>query len=336
MKQHTNFSLLKYNTFNIDINAQTFVEFDSPKEIKDWIIGERMREPVLVVGGGSNLLFTSDFKGTVLYPAFKGKAIVEDNDQFCLVYFAAGEEWDDCVAWAVENDLWGIENLSYIPGHAGAAPVQNIGAYGVELAELVESVEGIYLESGEGFIKNKKECDYDYRYSIFKGPLKHKTVVTGLTLRLKKKPDPRLNYGGLKEEVDMMGEVDLRNIRQAVINIRMRKLPDPKEKGNGGSFFKNPVIDSFDYKALQNKWPEIPGYFLQHQKRVKVPAGWLIEKAGWKGKKIGRTGVHENQALVLVNNGGATGFEIAELAKKIQNSIEQQFGICLEPEVNIF
>ncbi|PWE00039.1 UDP-N-acetylmuramate dehydrogenase [Marinilabilia rubra] len=335
MQRFNNFSLKQYNTFNIDVKAKEFIQFDEPKEIRNWIEEGEFNNPFLILGGGSNLLFTRDYDGSVLYPAFKGKKIVNENDDYAFVYFAAGEDWDQCVEWAVEHNLWGVENLSLIPGHAGAAPVQNIGAYGVELSDLVETVEGVYLETGKKFLKKKDSCSYGYRYSIFKGPLRNKVIVTGVTLRLNKKPATKLGYGSLKVEVENMGAITLQNIRKAVINIRTSKLPDPEEKGNGGSFFKNPVISGNFYKNLQDKWPEIPGYFLNESNRVKVPAGWLIDKAGWKGYKSGRAGVHDKQALVLVNNGGASGLEIADLAMKIKEDIIQKFEILLETEVNI-
>jgi len=334
MKRFNNFSLLKYNTFNIDVKAKNFIQFDYLHEIQKWISEGGNKNPFLIMGGGSNLLFTKYFDGNVLYPAFKEKKIIKESADHAWVYFAAGEDWDDCVEWAVMNNLWGIENLSLIPGHAGAAPVQNIGAYGVELSDLVETVDGIYIETGEKFTKTKSECNYNYRYSVFKGPLRNKTIITGVTLQLSKQPAPKLNYGSLNSAVDKMGAATLLNIRQAVANTRISKLPDPKEKGNGGSFFKNPVVSKEEYKSLQNRWPEIPGYIL-NQEQVKVPAGWLIDQAGWKGQKSGRAGVHDKQALVLVNNGGATGLEIADLAMTIKQDINQKFGVTLEPEVNI-
>lgn len=335
MKLYNNFPLLEYNTFNVNVKAKNFIQFDSPADIQEWIAQRGSTDDSLVMGRGSNLLFTGDFEGSILYPAFKGRYIVKESRDEALVFFAAGEDWDQCVKWAVENNLWGIENLSYIPGHAGAAPVQNIGAYGVELADLVEAVEGIYLDTGKAFSKGREECSYSYRYSVFKGPLRNKTIITGVTLCLSKKPVPKLDYGSLECEVGQMGKPNLQNIRKAVINIRKNKLPDPSEKGNGGSFFKNPVVDNDFFKRLQKKWKEIPGYFLNDGKQVKVPAGWLIEKAGWKGHRSGNAGVHDKQALVLVNNGGASGREIADLAMAIKEDIYQKFDILLEPEVNI-
>lgn len=335
MKLFNNISLLKHNTFNVSVKAKNFVQFDSPTDILKWLEKGEYLKKFLVMGGGSNLLFTDNYEGTILYPAFKERRIVKEDGDRATVFFAAGEDWDQCVEWAVKNNLWGIENLSYIPGHAGAAPVQNIGAYGVELSELVETVEGIDLASGKKFSKTHEECHYDYRYSIFKGPLRGQTIITGVTLRLSKKPTPRLGYGSLKEEVEQMGEVSLSNIRKAVINTRKNKLPDPCITGNGGSFFKNPVVDNNLFKKLKDHWKEIPGYFLNDNKQVKIPAGWLIEKAGWKGHRTGNAGVHDKQALVLVNRGGATGREIADLAMRIQSDINKKFGILLEPEVNI-
>ncbi|WP_010664047.1 UDP-N-acetylmuramate dehydrogenase [Marinilabilia salmonicolor] len=334
MQHYTNYSLKKRNTFGLDVKAKDFFVFENSKELSTWLAQGHSKGQILVIGGGSNLLFTRDYEGIVLSPELKGIEIIAEDEKKVLVRFAAGEEWDTCVQWAVENGLGGIENLSYIPGNAGAAPVQNIGAYGVEVADVVESVEGVMLEDGSPFRKSRGECDFEYRYSIFKGPLKNKVVVTGVILKLSKEPAFSLDYGAVREQVSRLGGLSLGNIRNAIVDIRKEKLPEPDEFGNAGSFFKNPVVEASSYQQLQKKWPEIPGYVLQNGEKVKVPAGWLIEKAGWKGREFGNAGVHKKQALVLINRGHATGSEIAGLAKAIQEDVFSTFGIQLYPEVN--
>lgn len=334
MQHYTNYSLKKRNTFGLEAKAKDFFVFQNSKELSTWLAQRHSEGQILVIGGGSNLLFTKDYEGIVLSPELKGIEIIREEKNEVLVRFAAGEEWDSCVQWAVENGLGGIENLSYIPGNAGAAPVQNIGAYGVEVADVVKSVEGVMLEDGSPFRKYHGECDFDYRYSIFKGPLKNKVVMTGVVLRLSRKPEFSLDYGAVRERVNLLGGPSLANIRKAIVDIRKEKLPEPDELGNAGSFFKNPVVEASFYQQLQKKWPEIPGYVLQNGEKVKVPAGWLIEKAGWKGREFGNAGVHKKQALVLINRGNATGSEIAGLAKAIQEDVYSRFSVQLNPEVN--
>ncbi|PRY89520.1 UDP-N-acetylmuramate dehydrogenase [Marinilabilia salmonicolor] len=335
MQHYTNYSLKKRNTFGLDAKSKDFYVFENAEELSAWLGQNQPGNQILVIGGGSNLLFTKDFEGAILSPEMGGIEIIKEDENEVLVRFAAGEEWDVCVQWAVENGLGGIENLSYIPGNVGAAPVQNIGAYGVEVADVVEYVEGLMLEDGSFFQKSRSECDFDYRYSIFKGPLKGKVVVTGVVLRLSRKPEFSMDYGAVRERVHLMGGPSLANIRKAIVDIRKEKLPEPEEFGNAGSFFKNPVVEASFYQQLQQKWPEIPGYVLENGKKVKVPAGWLIEKTGWKGREFGNAGVHKNQALVLINRGLATGSEIAGLAKAIQEDVYSRFGVQLHPEVNI-
>jgi UDP-N-acetylmuramate dehydrogenase len=335
MQHYTDFSLKKHNTFGLEARARDFYSFENSDELQRWLQKYQPGENVLVIGGGSNLLFTRDYDGTIISPGFRGIEVVAEDGNDVLVRFAAGEEWDYCVEWAVNHGFGGIENLSYIPGHAGAAPVQNIGAYGVEVADVTQYVEGIMLDDGTSFRKTSEECDFDYRYSVFKGPLKNKVVVTGLVLRLSRRPVFVLDYGALKERVESLGEVNLQNIRQAVVEIRKEKLPEPEELGNAGSFFKNPVVSSAKYHQLREQWPNIPGYLLEEGEKVKVPAGWLIEQSGWKGREYGNAGVHKNQALVLINRGGASGSEIESLARAIQEDVLSKFSIELHPEVNI-
>ncbi len=334
MNYYKDYSLLEYNTFHVDLQASGFYKFDYVSELQEWLQTNRTND-VFVLGGGSNVLFTKNFEGTIIYPSFKGIEIEKEEGPDVWVRFAAGEEWDHCVEWAVEQGLGGIENLSYIPGNIGAAPIQNIGAYGVELSDVMVYTEGFYLNNGNFFRKNNEACNFDYRYSIFKGPLRNKVVITSVVLRLSRKPQFQLDYGSVKEMVNSYGEINLTNIRKAIIEIRREKLPDPNEIGNAGSFFKNPVIPASQYSQMQKKWNELSGYPLPDTGMVKIPAGWLIEKCGWKGKRMGNAGVHTKQALVIVNNGGATAKEIIDLAKTIQNDVFQKFGVEIEPEVNI-
>ncbi len=335
MQHFTHYSLKDHNTFGLEALARDFYSFDNSDELKHWLQKYKPGEKVLVIGGGSNLLFTRDYEGTIISPGFRGIEIIAEEENDILVRFSAGEKWDYCVEWAVNHGLGGIENLSYIPGNAGAAPVQNIGAYGTEIADVIEYVEGLMLKDGSSFKKMREECDFDYRYSIFKGPLKNKVVVTGLILRLSRRPVFALEYGTVREKVDSLGDANLKNIRQAVIEIRKEKLPEPEVFGNAGSFFKNPVISSAKYQQLREQWTNVPGYLLEGEEKVKVPAGWLIEQSGWKGREYGNAGVHKNQALVLINKGGASGSEIAALARSIQKDVLIRFNIWLQPEVNI-
>ena len=335
MESYIHHSLQNYTTFRVAAYANEFFKFDSEKELKQWIVKESKRHPKkLILGGGSNLLFTSDYDGTVLFPAFKGIELIGETEGEAFVRISAGEFWDACVEWSVERGLSGIENLSYIPGCAGAAAVQNIGAYGVEISEVMDRVEGLWLDSGESFVINGNECQYNYRDSIFKGTLRNKVIVTHLVLRLSKIPKYRLDYGQVKVAVEKLGEVNLKNIRKAIIDIRKKKLPDYHQLGNGGSFFKNPIVDTCKFEHLKQAFPDVVGY-PHNSNCVKVAAGWLIERTGWKGKSFGNAGVHEKQALVLINKGGATGQEIARLAHEIQADVLKKFGIKLEPEVNI-
>lgn len=337
MQHYSDFSLKHHNTFHIDARADHFFIFDSSDELKEWLLTNPLNDsrPTLVMGGGSNLLFADDFPGRIIYPRFKGLEIVGREGDDVLVRVAAGEEWDSCVEQTVNMGLGGIENLSLIPGHVGAVPVQNIGAYGVEIQNVVESVEGYYLADGKPFCFSQKACAFNYRYSVFKGPLRNKTVVTHVVLRLCRKPVFQLKYGSVREAVEGLGPVNLKNIRKAIVGIREAKLPNPEELGNAGSFFKNPVVPMAQYEALKARWPELPGYPVSENNSMKVPAGWLIEHTGWKGKSLGKAGVHQHQALVLVNRGGASGQDLVRLAQSIEHNIRKTFNIQLEREVNV-
>ena len=331
-----NFSLKRYNTMGLDVKTRFFFEFTSLDELIELLKSDMAKQhPCLVMGGGSNLLFVSDFNGLVLHSGITGIDVVDESGDEVIVAAGAGVLWDDLVAWSVENGLGGLENLSLIPGTVGAAPVQNIGAYGVELKDVFYRAEGVYLRSGELFSIAPQGCEFGYRYSVFKGSLKGQVALTRVFFKLTRKPVFRIDYGSVRDELARMGEVNLANIREAIINIRSSKLPDTSKMGNVGSFFKNPVITTTHFQNLQQKYPQIPFYESGSEGFVKVPAGWLIEQAGWKGRSLGRAGVHHQQALVLVNLGGAGGSEILELASRIESDIKRLFNIHLEKEVNV-
>ena len=290
----------------------------------------------MILGGGSNVLFTRNFLGIIIRMEIPGIKIEQESKSSVLVSAGAGENWHQLVLWAVDNGLGGIENLSLIPGTVGAAPMQNIGAYGAEIKDVFHSLEAYEISTGKIVRFYKEDCRFGYRRSIFKEDFKDKYIITKVFLSLAKKPVFNVSYGQLKATLEEMGveELSLKKISQAVINIRQKKLPDPLEIGNAGSFFKNPEIDIEHYQALQAAFEGIPGYHVDDH-IVKVPAAWLIEQMGWKGKKYGEIGIHKNQPLVLVNYGGGKGSEIEKLSKKVQKSVFDHFGIELDTEVNI-
>ncbi len=335
MEVRENYSLKNYNTFGIDVKCRYFVESDTESEFLEFVSSYELRpEEIMVLGEGSNFLFTDDFDGTVFYPIMKGMEIVEENDEHVWVKVGAGEVWDDFVAWAVEQGYGGVENLSLIPGHVGAAPVQNVGAYGMEAGDTIERVEAIQIEKARKETISAADCRFAYRDSIFKGEWKNRYIVTYVVFRLTKVPEFRLNYGSVREELQKLGEVNLKNIRQAIIQIRRAKLPDVKELPNAGSFFKNPVVSREQAGQLKERYPELPVYPVDED-RVKLAAGWLIEQCGWKGKDMGKAGVYEKQALILVNRAGASGVEVARLANEVKKSVFMTFGVWIEPEVYV-
>jgi UDP-N-acetylmuramate dehydrogenase len=332
-----NISLKKYNTFGLDVKADYLVQIKTEEEACSLFKSQNnLKHPLLIVGGGSNILFTNDFKGTILYPDLKGIKIEDENfgDGKVLLSAGAGVEWDDFVGWCVNNGLGGIENLSLIPGKAGATPVQNIGAYGVEIKDFIEKVRVISVSDGSVHFFNNSECEFGYRNSIFKNREKGKFLVTRVFYNLMRNPVLNLSYDSLKEELDRTGPETLTNIRQAVISIRKNKLPDPELTGNAGSFFKNPVVSEELAKKLLEVYPDMPVYD-EKPGTKKLAAGWLIDRCGWKGKRIGDAGVHPKQALVLVNYGKASGKEIFSLSEEIRKSVSEKFGIDLEREVEI-
>ncbi len=292
--------------------------------------------PVLILGGGSNILFVKDFPGLVIHQNSKGIELVAENDEQVEVTVAAGENWHQLVQFCVNKGWGGIENLSLIPGNVGAAPIQNIGAYGVELESVFSSLEALYIKTGEIRTFSKDECAFGYRDSIFKKELKGEVIIISVNLILQKNQQVQLSYKALSDylEKNRINNPGIKEVSEAVIAIRQSKLPDPNEIGNTGSFFKNPVIPVSLFDDLKQKYPDIPAYPVSGE-QVKVPAGWLIEKAGWKGKREGEVGMHAKQALVLVNYGKATGQDLWEFANKVKRSVHQQFDIDLTPEVNI-
>lgn len=336
MEIRENYSLKAYNTFGIDVKCKYFVEASQEAELLEFV-GAYEFDPdeVLILGGGSNYLFTDDFDGTVFYPMMKGIEVVNEDEESVFVRVGAGEEWDTLVAWAVENGYGGVENLALIPGHVGAAPVQNVGAYGMEAGDTIYKVEAISLEKAVPVCFSAEDCQFAYRDSVFKREWKNQYIITRVVFRLTKQPVFRLDYGSIKSALEKVGgEVSLQNIRQAIITIRNEKLPDVKEVPSAGSFFKNPVVDQTFANHLLKQYPELPVYTIDEE-NCKLAAGWLIEQCGWKGKSIGHAGVYEKQALVLVNRGGADGAEISYLANQIKKSVFMKFGVWIELEVNV-
>ena len=334
MKIFRDYSLLPHNTFGMDVKASVFIEYASVEELKEVLSLYVKDNQWLHIGKGSNLLFTGDFSGIILHSAIKGYEVIHEDTNEVVVRVGAGEVWDDFVAMTVENEWYGAENLSLIPGEVGASAVQNIGAYGVEAKDLIVGVEAIEVSTGkESFFKNE-ECGYAYRESVFKSSLKYQYLVTHVSYRLKKTPCYHLDYGNIRLELEKQKAcLTLANVRQAIISIREAKLPDPKLQGNAGSFFMNPVISREHFEALLVDYPLMPHYEVDAES-IKIPAAWMIDQCGWKGKRLGRAGVHDKQALVLVNLGGATGKEIIRLSEEIQKSVSDKFGVLILPEVN--
>ena len=329
-----NYSLKLLNTFGLSVKAEYFACFKSLEELQNLLI--EAKRPLMILGGGSNILFTQNLRGSVLKNEIRGINIIEENEQTVLVQVGGGVKWHDFVIWSINNQLAGIENLSLIPGSVGAAPMQNIGAYGTEIKSVFENLEAVHVDSREVKIFNKDDCQFGYRYSIFKAELKGQFVICRVNFRLNKIPKFNTSYGTVENELKTMKvKVNLKNISKAIIAIRQRKLPDPKDIGNCGSFFKNPTISNTQFEKLKAQFPQIVGHSIG-QNKTKIAAAWLIEKAGWKGYKHNDTGVHHSQALVLVNYGQAKGKDILKLSQNIQASIQQMFDITLEPEVNIY
>ena len=332
-----NYPLIKLNTFGIDVKAKYFTSINTVNELIEIKKSEKFKDhELLILGGGSNILFTKDFNGLVILNNIKGKEIVDQNDDSIILKIGAGENWHELVMYCVDNGWAGIENLSLIPGNTGTAPMQNIGAYGVEIKETFVELEALEISSGKIVKFSNSECEFGYRESVFKNKMKNKYIILNITLELNKNPILNINYGDIKAilETKKIETPTIKDVSNAIISIRQRKLPDPKKIGNSGSFFKNPIIDINLLKLIEKKYPNVVSYKI-NENEFKIAAGWMIEKAGWKGKKFNNFGVHENQALVLVNYGLANGKEIFNLSEKIILDIKEKFGITLEREVNI-
>ena len=336
MNIQENISLKPYNTFGIDVKARFFVEITGLAQLQK-ILELKAYPNRFVISGGSNMLLTKDINALVMHINLKGISIVEEDEDTVEIKVMAGENWHELVLWTLDKGYGGLENLSLIPGNTGTAPIQNIGAYGVELKDVFTSCVAMEVDTGELVTFDQESCKFGYRDSVFKREAKSKYIITSVNLKLTKR-NHILNtgYGAIEEELKRMGIVypAPKNISDAVIAIRESKLPDPKELGNSGSFFKNPIVSKKAFEKLLKAHPDVPSYQMDDNK-VKIPAGWLIEKCGLKGKRTGDAGVHEKQALVLVNYGNATGEEILKLAEEIQEEVNKKYGISLQPEVNI-
>lgn len=336
MKIVPNFSLKKYNTFGIEAKAKQFVAVHSVQDLKT-ILQENKPQQKFILGGGSNMLLTKDVDALVIHIDLKGKKIIEENDDFVWVESQAGESWHEFVLWTIDQNFGGLENMSLIPGNVGTTPVQNIGAYGTEIKDTFISCEAMTIESQEMKTFTKEECHFGYRESVFKNEVKNQYIITSVVFKLTK-TNHKINtsYGDISAELakNNITNPTLKDVSNAVIAIRQSKLPDPKELGNSGSFFKNPILLKSDFEKIHQQFPEMK-YFDISETEVKVPAGWLIEQAGFKGKRFGDAGIHKNQALVLVNYGNATGQEILNVSKDIQETIFKTFGIHIEAEVNV-
>jgi UDP-N-acetylmuramate dehydrogenase len=331
-----NFSLKKYNTFGIEAKAKQFVAVHSSEELKT-ILQENKSHKKFILGGGSNMLLTKDIDALVIHIDLKGKKIIEENDDFVWVESQAGENWHEFVLWTIDQNFGGLENMSLIPGNVGTTPVQNIGAYGTEIKDTFVSCEAMTIASQEMKTFLKEDCHFGYRESVFKNQAKDQYVITSVVFKLTKRNHKiNISYGDITSELEKNNIINpsLKDVSNAVIAIRQSKLPDPKDLGNSGSFFKNPILLKSDFEKIHQQFPEMK-YYDVSETEVKVPAGWLIEQAGFKGKRFGDAGIHKNQALVLVNYGNATGQEILNISKDIQETIFKTFGIHIEAEVNV-
>ena len=349
MKDIRDYSLLAHNTFGIDAKCKRFLEYSSVEEAQQIVAGlTAADQPLLILGGGSNLLLTGDYEGTVVHSAIKGIEVLDNetlaaaegenlkNPDFVFLNCGSGEVFDDVVAYAVEHGYHGAENLSIIPGEVGASAVQNIGAYGVEAKDIIYKVEAVEIATGKLVFFDNQDCQYSYRQSRFKHEWKDKYLVTHVIYRLSKHFVPDLDYGNIRTSLaaKKIGNPTAQQLRDVIIEIRNAKLPDPKVQGNAGSFFMNPIVQKAKYEELAALYPGIPHYTIDAE-HEKIPAGWMIDQCGWKGKSLGPAGVHDKQALVLVNRGGAKGQDVVRLCKAIQDDVFHKFGIEIHPEVNI-
>lgn len=335
MKDIRNYSLLPHNTFGIDASCRRFLEYGTVEEAQQIVKGLTAADsPLLILGGGSNLLLTGNYPGTVLHSAIKGLEVFDSD--FVYLRCGSGEVFDDVVAYAVAHGFHGAENLSIIPGEVGASAVQNIGAYGVEAKDLIYKVEAVEIATGKVVSFGNADCQYSYRQSKFKHEWKDKYLITHVVYRLSKKFVPDLDYGNIRASLADKGieQPTAQQLREVIIDIRNAKLPDPKIQGNAGSFFMNPIVSKDMYEELAAQYPGMPHYTVD-ARHEKIPAGWMIDQCGWKGKSLGKAGVHDKQALVLVNRGGAKGEDIVRLCDAIRKDVKEKFGIDIEPEVNV-
>ncbi len=321
------------NTFGLDVKARRWFEYASVEELEALIAGKRIASPYLHVGSGSNLLFVGDFEGTVLHSAIGTVEVVRQDARKVWLRVGAGVVWDDFVAYCMEHGYYGVENLSLIPGEVGAAAVQNIGAYGVEVKDLIACVETVDVRGGRR-VFGVEECDYAYRDSVFKRAGMKSFFVTHVTFAMSKAEQYTLGYEAIRLELEKHPRIDLATVRKAIVDIRESKLPNPKALGNAGSFFMNPVVSRTKFEALLQEYPSMPSYQVDAT-HVKIPAGWMIEQCGWKGKSLGKAAVYDRQALVLVNRGGATGADIVALSDAVRTAVREKFGVEIHPEVNI-
>lgn len=336
MEIQTNFSLKSHNTFGIEASAKQFVAVHDTTELR-MVLQQNKSEKKFILGGGSNMLLTKDLDALVIHVDLKGKKIIKEDEDFAWVESQAGENWHEFVLWTIDQNLGGLENMSLIPGNVGTTPVQNIGAYGIEIKDTFDSCEAMTIDNQEMKTFTKAQCHFGYRESIFKNEAKDQYVITSVVFKLTKRNHKiNISYGDISGELakNNITNPTLKDVSNAVIAIRKSKLPDPRELGNSGSFFKNPILKKSEFEKIHQQFPEMK-YYEVSETEVKVPAGWLIEQAGFKGKRFGDAGIHKNQALVLVNYGNATGQEILEVSKNIQETIFQTFGIHIEAEVNV-
>jgi len=335
MNIKTDFNLKKYNTFGLNVRTKYFAECDSIEAINRCLKNDLfIKNKKLIIGECSNILFSKNFDGFVLKPNLRGIVLDIDNEEDVILKVYCGERWDDFVKYCINNQFYGVENLSWIPGNVGSVPIQNIGAYGVEAKDFIESVEALNIKTGNIENFNNYDCHFEYRNSIFKNSLAEKYMIISVKFRLSKRPNFKIDYNGLKERIDQLDILNIQNIREEIIKIRQAKLPNPFEIGNAGSYFKNPIIDKEEFYLLQMRFLDIPFYELPNEK-IKIPAGWLIEKCGLKGKRIGNVGTYKNQALIIVNYGNSIGNDILSFAEFVKNEVFKLLGIILHEEVRI-
>ena len=336
MRDFQHYSLLHHNTFGIEASCRRFIEFDTTDELQQMLSSlTQSDDPIMSLGEGSNLLLTKDYNGTILHSNIQFIDIQIENQQ-AVVRSGSGVVWDDLVAACVEQGAYGMENLSLIPGTVGAAAVQNIGAYGVEVKDFIHSISAVEIATGQTVTFLNADCEYAYRHSKFKTEWKNQYVIASVEFRFDSTFHPHLDYGNIRAELERNGisQPTPHQLRQAIIAIRQAKLPNPKIEGNAGSFFMNPIVDREKYESLASQYPQMPHYTID-ESHEKIPAGWMIDQCGWKGRSIGPVGVHDKQALVLVNRGGATGGDVVRLCQAIQEDVLSRFGIVIKPEVNI-